>query len=185
MPAVAEVELYRVVKQFLDQRFQTLVEPPSAIALWRSNITATLAINFPGRWTRPDLAAVHIWRHKFAPAFNVDLHGFEVKASDGCDVTSVFEALAHTRIVHFAHLVWHRPDPAAQTERFKSVAANCRAFGVGFITFEDHEKPDTFTVHQDVPPKRFEPDLALVDTYIEAAFPEHVETISKWLPNFH
>ena len=182
MPVVAEEELYPVVKRFLDERFSQLRQPASAIALWKSEATPRLSIDVTGKWTRPDLAAVHVWRHRFAPVFNVDLHGFEVKRADNCNEISVFEALAHTRIVHYAHVVWHRPDPLAQTERFQSIESNCRAFGVGLISFSDHCDPNSFTVH-DVPPRRSSPDLTLVDRFIEAAFPQHVETIASWLPH--
>lgn len=181
MPVGAETELYPIVKRFLDERFSQLRQPPSAIALWKSEHTPTLGIDFPGRWTRPDLAAVHVWRHKFAPVVNVDLHSFEVKRSDHCTEISVFEALAHTRIAHFAHVVWHRPEPTAQVERFRSVESSCRAFGVGLISFSDHTDPASFTVHS-VEARRASPDPILVDRFIEAAFPDHINTISSWLP---
>jgi hypothetical protein len=182
--AIPERDLYVGVKEFLDVRFQRSCEPPSAIALWKSQITSTIDIRVHGRWTRPDLAAVHVWKHKFAPSFTVDLHGFEVKREDGCDVTSVFEALAHTRIVHFAHLVWHRPNSGSQPELLRSIEDNCCSFGVGLITFSDPADPNTFRIYDGMA-RRFAPDLALVDRFIDEAIPDHVDTILKWLPGFH
>ena len=182
MPVIPEISLYPAVKDFLDIRFSQLRQPPSSISLWRSELTPHLDIGLSGKWTRPDLAAVHVWRHRFGPVFNLDLHSFEVKRADNCDEISVFEALAQARIVHFSHLVWHRPNPSNLTDRFESIKENCRAFGVGLITFTDHTDPHSFTVHGDVVAKRHDPDLRLVDRYIEAAFPTHLDTISSWLP---
>ena len=181
MTIIPESALYPAVRQFLDVRFSKLRAPATAVSLWRSEQTPRLGIQLQGKWTRPDLAAVHVWRYKFGPTFNVDLHSFEVKRADNCNEISIFEALAHTRIVHYAHVVWHRPDPNVQLDRLRSIEDNCRAFGVGLITFNDHLEPDSFRVH-DVTARRATPDLTLADQFIEAAFPSHVDTISSWLP---
>lgn len=181
MGAVAEEALYGVVKRYLDEQFSIMRQPRSGIALWRSQITSRIDIELPGKWTRPDLAAIHVWRHRFAPTFTVDLHGFEVKQSDAGNEISLFEALAHTRIVHYGHLVWHVPEPPRSAERLHSILVNCRAFGVGLITFRDHTDPSSFEVHE-VAGRRATPDLELVDRFVAAAFAEHVETIDSWLP---
>jgi hypothetical protein len=182
MATIQESELYPTVKRYLDERFHQLQKPPSGISLWHSAMTPHLDIGLPGSWTRPDLAAVHVWRHKFGPTINLDLHSFEVKRSDNCNEISVFEALAQTRIAHFSHLVWHRPLPLRQPDRFESIKENCRAFGVGLISFTDHIDPDSFTWHNEVVARRNTPDLELVDRYIERAFPDKADTICSWLP---
>ncbi len=181
MGMVAEEGLYELVKVYLDDQFSVLRRPTSGIALWRSQITPHLNINLPGKWTRPDLAAVHIWRHRFSPTFTLDLHGFEVKRTDNGNEISLFEALAHTRIVHYAHLVWHVPDPVRFASKIESVRVNCRAFGVGLITFRDHTDPMSFDALEP-PSKRADPDPELVDRFIESGFTEHLGAIDAWMP---
>lgn len=181
MGVIAEEALYEVVKHYLDDQFSVLRRPSSGIALWRSQITPHLDVDLPGKWTRPDLAAVHVWRHRFTPTFTLDLHGFEVKRADNGNEISIFEALAHTRIVHYSHLVWHVPDPDRMAGKLESVRANCKAFGVGLITFRSHTDTSSFDALE-WPRKRAKPDPEIIDRFIQGGFTEHLAALDAWMP---
>ena len=181
MAVVAEEQLYKVIKQYLDDQYHALRRPSSGNDLWRSQITPRVDIGLSGKWTRPDLAAVHVWRHRFSPTFTLDLHGFEVKRADNGNEISLFEALAHTRIVHYAHVVWHVPEPKHSAVKISSLRSNCERFGVGLITLQDHNDPMSFDVLVS-PGKRADPDPALIDQFIASGFKQHLEVIDSWMP---
>ena len=129
-----EEALYTPVKDFLEHRFQALVKPALGEIFPLSTITAH-AGGQTGRWTKPDLCFVALWRHKFKPSWNLDLHGFEVKTRTGCDPTAVHEAHNHTSLVHFSHLVWHHPKWNEGDKLCREIIARCSRYGVGLIVF--------------------------------------------------
>lgn len=94
MPSVAEVDLYPLVLSFLNIEFAGRLKPRLGSHLTIANITAKAGPAASGTWSRPDLALVNAWRHKYKPGALLELHGFEVKRDGGCDLTSVHETLA-------------------------------------------------------------------------------------------
>ena len=101
-----EDDLLPGVKNYIDLQFIETIKPRSDQSLPISQITSRSGPYASGTWSRPDLALIHLWKYKYSPNLIIDLCGFEVKTMAGCDVTGVHEALAHSRIVHLAYLVW-------------------------------------------------------------------------------
>ena len=66
-----EEALYTPVKDFLEHRFQALVKPALGEVFPLSAITAH-AGGQTGRWTKPDLCFVALWRHKFKPSWKLE-----------------------------------------------------------------------------------------------------------------
>lgn len=97
-----EADLYPVVHRFLNIQFAARLKPRLGTHLPLAAVTATAGPAGSGVWSRPDLAMINAWRHKYQPTVQVDVYGFEVKRDEGCDLRSVHETLAHRRLVHFA-----------------------------------------------------------------------------------
>jgi hypothetical protein len=175
-----EADLYPVVQSFLNIRFAPLVKPPHGTQLPLVAITATAGPAASGMWSRPDLAMINVWRHKYQPVSTIDLYGFEVKRDEACDLKSVHETLAHRRLVHFAYLVWHYKKADFSAEGFKVIRANCQSYGLGLITIGDPKDGTTFLIHLDA--SRATPDAADVDDFIETRFPEHQKSrLLEWI----
>lgn len=175
-----EADLYESVQSFLNIQFSARVKPPLGTHLPLVAVTATAGPAASGIWSRPDLAMINIWRHKYQPGQHVDLYGFEVKRDGGCDVRSVHETLAHRRLVHFAYLVWNYRAADFDAEPFKIIYANCESYGLGLITFADPADGRSFQIHRDA--ERAAPRGSDVDDFIETRFPDHQrERLIGWL----
>ncbi len=167
---ILEAELYPFVQSYLNINFSSRLKPALGSHLPLVSITATAGPASSGTWSRPDLAMINFWRHKFQPVGTLDLYGFEVKRDGGCDLKSVHETLAHTRLVHFAYLVWHYCSADHQCDAFRIIHDNCAAYGLGLITFFDHLDGNSFKIHVDA--RRASPQDHDVDDFIETRFSE-------------
>lgn len=160
-----ESDLYRPVRDYLEQRFCDLVRPrygefqPPISAETASGGGAT------GFWSKPDLCLFAIWRFKYTPGWHLDLHGFEVKTERACNTASVHEALNQVSQLHYAHLVWHCPSWADQDRRCREIHECCVRYGIGLITLSDPNNVDSFLVR--VPAHRHEPAGDAIDEFIE------------------
>lgn len=171
MTVATEADLYPLVEQYLNLVFAPTLKPSLGAHLHLVAITATAGPASSGKWSRPDLALVNLWRHKYQPHQSLDLYGFEVKRDGACDLSAVHETLAHTRLVQYAYLVWHFRQADFECTNFLSIRENCAAYRLGLITFSDPSRGATFKVHLDS--GHHSPDLAAVDEFIETRFPDH------------
>jgi len=180
MTSVSEVELYPHVERYLRLDFAPRLKPTLGTHLTIASVTATSGPIGAGRWSRPDLALVNLWRHKYQPQQHLEVYGFEVKRDGGCDLTSVHETLAHKRLVHFAYLVWHLKSGSFTDPLFATIKENCAAYGLGLISFSDHRDGSSFVIHLEA--NRGEPDDDAVDEFIETRFDEQQKKrLLSWL----
>jgi hypothetical protein len=163
-----EEALYVPVQTFLEQRFQDRLKPAFGDLRHLSAITARAGGSNTGIWSKPDLGLAALWRYKYSLAWQFDVHGFEVKPADRCDLTAVHEALNHTSQVHYSHLVWHAPDWDELEVGCRSLRDRCERHGIGLITFTDHCNVDSFTIR--VSGRRHEPAGDAVDEFLETRF---------------
>jgi hypothetical protein len=91
-----ERDLYEPVYNYLEVRFRDRLKPPRGDLRHITAITANTGGNATGLWSKPDLCLISLSRQKYRLTWNLDLHGFEVKPTDCCDVQSVHEALNHS-----------------------------------------------------------------------------------------
>jgi hypothetical protein len=64
-----------------------------------------------GRWSHPDITAVHVFRYDWLPEITVEVSSYEVKrAADATKLESVYEAAAHGRWAHRVSLVVEQTD---------------------------------------------------------------------------
>lgn len=175
-----EIDLYPAVHDFLELRFRERLKPTYGELRSVSAITATAGGPQSGHWSRPDLALVALWRTKYGLRWSLDIHGFEVKTQTNCTPAAVHEALSHATLVHFAHLVWHKPDWSLDDRDCKAVWDRCERYGVGLIVFGDPSNADTFNIVLSA--RRHEPSIEAVDEFIETRFPDNSrQTLMTWI----
>jgi hypothetical protein len=99
-------------------------------------------------------------------------------------VSSVHEALAQSRLVHYSYLVWHTPASTLSTRKFNNIYESCEAYGVGLITFHRRADASSFAIH--LQPQRAEPTPNVVDEFIETRFEEADRNrLLAFLPKLH
>jgi hypothetical protein len=177
---MSEEALYRPVHDYLEQRFQDRVKPVYGDLRFLSAITARAGGANTGIWSKPDLCFIALWRYKYGLAWSFDVHGFEVKTATGCNPTAVHEALNHTSLVNFSHLVWELPHWDDKDARCRDIRDRCARHGVGLIVFSDSANVDTFTVKVDA--QRHQPAGDAVDEFIESRMPvEQRNIVLEWI----
>jgi hypothetical protein len=119
-----------------------------------------------GRWTRPDIVSVSVQTFVHLPGKFIEVVTFEIKPSDGIDVTAVYEALAHRRGATHAYVLLHVPLPhdAALTERVEEICEVAKDNGIGVIVAGDPSNYETWD--ERVGALRVEPDPAKLDRFI-------------------
>lgn len=176
-----ESDLYLPVSDYLEQRYRDVLRPRYGDLRSISAITATsVGGTFDGKWTRPDLALVALWRFEFSINWTLDLHSFEVKTERGCDNVSVHEALSHTAMAHYSYLTWHKPSWSQNDEGCLAILERCARYGVGLITFEDPTNSSTYHIRQRS--IRHSPSGEAIDEFIETRFPAaEREKLRTWV----
>jgi hypothetical protein len=168
------------VQDYLEQRFQDRIKSVFGDLRTLSAITARSGGVGTGIWSKPDLCVIALWRYKYALTWSLDVHGFEVKTEAGCNPAAVHEALNHTSLVHYSHLVWHHPRWTEQDARCKDIRNRCARYGVGLIVFSDAGNVDSFAVV--VEARRQEPAGDAVDEFIDTRFPpEQRAVLLDWI----
>lgn len=103
-----EKELY---EPFVDWLRSSLADQDLAFAEARITATPKGYKSGSGRWSRPDVTAVHVFRYDWLPQITVEVSSYEIKrAVDASKLESVYEAAAHGRWAHRASLVVEQAD---------------------------------------------------------------------------
>lgn len=165
-----ERDLYDPIHDYLELVFRDRLRPLYGDLRHVAAITATAGGTGTGVWSKPDLCIIALTRPKYGFTWQIDLHGFEVKRSGNCNAQSVHEALNHTALVHFTHLVWHCERWDDRDDGCASVLERCSHFGVGLITFSKPKDPKTYVVR--VPGRRHAPQPDAIDEFIETRLPD-------------
>jgi hypothetical protein len=167
--ADTEVELYAPVVDFLHSTFYTEQKPKYGNLRLIAEIVAGTPAPTGGMWTRPDVAAVGVRRHKFAATAGVDILSFEIKTYPGANLVSVYEALAHARFVNFSYLVWNRPACiCGDRQHYAVIAETCSAQGIGLISVHNPHELGTFQIR--VTPKRSSVSEDTLDEFVVSRF---------------
>lgn len=92
-----------------------------------------------GKWSRPDITVVSMTTYLYVPGKHFDVATFEVKPSNGFDVTAVYEALAHRRAATRAYVIVHVPEGTRDATRptLDQLCDEAKRYGVGVITIEN------------------------------------------------
>jgi hypothetical protein len=98
-----ERELY---EPFADWLQSSLADQDLKFAVARITATPRGHRRSSGRWSRPDVTAVQVFRYDWLPEITVEVSTYEIKlAADAKRLESVYEAAAHGRRAHRASLV--------------------------------------------------------------------------------
>jgi hypothetical protein len=98
-----ERELYEPFAEWLRS---SLADQDLAFAEARITATPKGYRHGGGRWSRPDITAVQVFRFDWLPEITVEVSSYEIKrAVDAKRIESVYEAAAHGRWAHRASLV--------------------------------------------------------------------------------
>lgn len=135
-----EKDLYKPLEKWLDENWGRA--PKEAGDYFKVKVTAPPSGHKrkSGKWSRPDLVLVEVNRFEYLPGCTLDVSTFEVKQyKDAENVTSVYEAAAHTRWANNAYLVIEVPNPEDPlAERITSELAR---FHIGLLTmYRDNER---------------------------------------------
>ncbi|MBS0422305.1 MAG: hypothetical protein JSR66_31660 [Proteobacteria bacterium] len=134
-----------------------------------------------GKWTRPDVTLASCNTYKFVPGKQVELNTFEVKTSDGLDVTAVYEALAHRRAAHYSYVLAYVPESerAVLKSLLDRLCGDADEHGVGFIVVAEVSDYETWDF--EVEPSRNDPDPADLDNFIRTqTSDEFKDRILSW-----
>lgn len=164
-----EKDLYGPVQNYLDLVFKDQLKPIYGDLRHISAITSNGGGSNTGIWSKPDLCIIALRRPKYGLSWQLDLHGFEVKPAGKCNVQSVHEALNHTTLVNYTHLIWHCEDWDDRDTACRAVADRCSAYGVGLITFSSAIDARSYAMR--APARRHTPEPDLVDGFIETRLP--------------
>jgi len=132
-----------------------------------------------GQWSRPDLVLACIRRYRSRATPELELYGFELKLESGFDVSAVHQALAHTRYVHYSHVVVHCPADDVWSQRLSELRAHAQNYGVGVIRLKraTPEAGYEIALHS----SRFNPAPGSVDRFLEDRLPDAVDWIDQQL----
>lgn len=154
-----------------------LVDGDLSSTLFSADISRQEA-NIGGHWSRPDMATIAYRRGIYTPSWEASLYSFEVKCYSTVNQAAVYEAVAHTRFVHYSYLLWQEEDmPSA--ERWQIVDL-CREFGVGAITTTIPSDINTYRLR--AKPKRNQITVSEIDNFMRERFPSVDKVrIKEWL----
>lgn len=146
-PDCREDALYRPLEEALQQPaiLAALGLDPEQQFVFQN--TATGGTSGEGRLTRPDFTMALVRRWEFDPQRTLDVFSFEVKNHAGLSVASVYEAVAHGRMVHYPYLVC--PRSRLYPETTEQIRRVCGSEQIGLITYRLERAPGE-VVHVEV-----------------------------------
>jgi hypothetical protein len=109
-----------------------------------------------GKWSRPDVTAVQVFRYEWLPEVSVEVSSYELKrVPDAEKLESVYEAAAHGRWAHRASLVVEQegdelapPAILDEVRRFRLGLYSMRRREDGKFDVKEHIKPPLTTDSQ-------------------------------------
>lgn len=128
-----------------------------------------------GQWRQPDVVLTSISRYLSRHAPELALYGFELKLANNCDVSSVYQALAYTRFVHYSYLVVYHPLDEGWSRLLSEVGGHASEIGVGLIRLLRNSKDSGYDVV--MPARKFEPQPYNVDQFIS----EQMSDLVNWV----
>lgn len=177
----AERDLYEPMAKVIRENWST----DSGLDAVIVEITAQGGRRPDGKWSRPDVTLASYKTYPYVPGRHFDLISFEIKPSDGLDVTVVYEALAHRRAATRAYALLHIPNDipdrqkAALEEIVDEICLEAKRVGVGVIVAE---RPDDYQTWEElVEAARFEPEPQRLNDFLAKQVSQGFrEQIVKW-----
>jgi hypothetical protein len=185
-PAAAQpiVDQIRAERDLYDPMCKVIKEywsPDSGLDAVIVEITAQGGSRPDGKWTRPDVTLASYKTYPYVPGRHFDLITFEIKPTNGLDVTVVYEALAHRRAATRAYALLHIPTdrrPALE-EIVDEICLEAKRVGIGVIVAEI---PDNYETWEElVEASRFDPEPQRLNDFLANQVSQGFrEQIMKW-----
>ena len=135
------------------------------------------------RWSRPDICLACVSRYRYQPTPSLDLHSFELKMPDGCDMLAVHEALSHTASAHYAHLALYLPTSSENKRalaHLPDMKQQAQRHGVGIILIGDPK--DITTYERILEARRHTPAPSHIDSFIDERFSaSNTLALKRWV----
>lgn len=132
-----------------------------------------------GKWNTPDLIAISVWRPAVIPTPVLTVRSFEIKRASQCDLSSVHQALAHSRFADFVYLAAPLDDARCSPSKRREIEKQCLINGVGLFWIRD--KDDLGSYFQPVRPVRKSPNPLSVDEFLEEKLTDaHKQKVRTW-----
>lgn len=173
----AERDLYEPMSRVIKENWS----PDSGLDAVIVEITAQGGRRPDGKWSRPDITLATYKTYPYVPGRHFDLITFEIKPTDGLDVTVVYEALAHRRAATRAYTLLHVPDDrkAGLEEVLDEIVLEAKRVGVGVIVAGTPDSYDTW--EELVEAERYEPEPQRLNDFLAKQVSQGFrEQIVKW-----
>lgn len=173
----AERHLYEPMSKVIKENWS----PDSGLDTVIVEITAQGGRRPDGKWSRPDFTLATYKTYPYVPGRHFDLITFEIKPTDGLDVTVVYEALAHRRAATRAYTLLHIPEgrQAGLEEILDEIVLEAKRVGVGVIVAGAPDSYDTW--EELVEAERHEPEPQRLNDFLAKQVSQGFrEQIVKW-----
>lgn len=170
----------------LERPFERLLEVKLARELtqnaseWQVRNTARGGLS-GGRWTKPDIVVATINTYLSKPTPELSLFGFELKTQVGFEVSSIYQAAAQTRFLHYAYVVLPHPDDDRWRLRLAPIRPHAEELGIGLIRLDDNHCSSAEVVLMG---RRHSPHPQSVDHFIEERTPDLVPWVRTKLSSY-
>lgn len=173
----AERDLYEPMSRVIREKWS----PDSGMDAVIVEITAQGGRRPDGKWSRPDVTLASYKTFPYVPGRHFDLITFEIKPTEGLDVTVVYEALAHRRAATRAYALLHIPDdrrPALE-EVLDEIVLEAKRVGIGVIISGDPSEYETW--EEIVEASRHEPEPQRLNDFLAKQVSQGFrEQIVRW-----
>ncbi len=173
----AERDLYDPMSKVIRENWS----PDSGLDAVIVEITAQGGRRPDGKWSRPDVTLASYKTYPYVPGRHFDLITFEIKPTDGLDVTVVYEALAHRRAATRAYALLHIPSDRRPSfeEIVDEICLEAKRVGVGVIVAESPNNYETW--EELVEATRYEPEPQRLNDFLAKQVSQGFrEQIMKW-----
>jgi hypothetical protein len=176
---IAESDLERPFLTLLETRIaRELLQPAIVPPNWRIANTARGGPSV-GQWSQPDLILISVRRYVSRAVPELELFGFELKTHQGFDVSAVHQALAHTRYVHYSHVVVHCPSDETWEHRLQDARYHAQRHGIGVIRLKAHAPDADFEIA--LHSERFNPAPGYQDDFLTGRLPGLFDWVQQQL----
>lgn len=129
-----------------------------------------------GQWSQPDLVLACVRRYRSRAFPELELFGFELKTEQSFDISSVHQALAHTRFLHRSHVVVHCPDDESWEHKLTETRYHAQKYGIGLIRLKAATANSDYEIALES--ERFDPSPNFVDCFLEDRLSDLLDWVS-------
>ena len=180
-PIVAQIKAERDLYDPMAKVIKENWSPDSGFDAVVVEVTAQGGRRPDGKWSRPDVTLATYKTYPYVPGRHFDLITFEIKPTEGLDVTVVYEALAHRRAATRAYALMHIPEErkASLEQVLDEIVREAKRLGVGVIVASSPNSYETW--EELVEAVRHEPEPQRLNDFLAKQVSQGFrEQVVKW-----